>query len=85
MPTWVLNYYDSAVYDSSNRKLLNGAQEQIYGYSEIYYGSTSTDTAYIKLNDTNDGAGNNVEGNRDAMDFPLYQAMYNNLNAFNGT
>ena len=26
MPTWVLNYYDAAVYDESNRKLLNGAR-----------------------------------------------------------
>ena len=85
MPTYVLNYYDAAVYDESNRTSLNGDQEQIYGYSEIYYGSTSTDKAYISLTDTNGGAGNTVEGNRDAMDFPLYQAMYNNLNAFNGT
>ena len=85
MSTSVLDDYDAAVYDESNRKLLNGDQEQIYAYSEIYYGSTSTDKAYINLSDTNYGASSNVEGNRDAMDFPLYQAMYNNLNAFNGT
>src|SRR5208282_674837 len=34
---------------------------------------------------TNNGTSSTIEGNRDAMDFPLYQAMYNNLNAFNGT
>jgi len=85
MPTWVLNYYDASVYDESNRQLLNGSQEQIYGYSEIYDGSTSTDQAYINLSDTNGGASSTIEGDRDAMDFPLYQAMYNNLNAFNGT
>ncbi len=81
----VLNYYDAAVYDESNRTLLNGQQEQIYGYSEVYYQSTSTTQQYINLTDTNNGASSTVEGNRDAMDFPLYQAMYNNLNAFNGT
>lgn len=85
MPTWVLNYYDAAVYDESNRKLLNGNQEQVYGYSEIYYGSTSTDQAYINLSDNNYGASSTVEGNRDAMDFPLYQAMVGNLNAYGGT
>jgi alpha-amylase len=84
-PTWVLNYLDAAVYDQSNRKLLNGSQQQIYSYSEIYYGSTSTDQAYINLSDNNYGASSTIEPNRDAMDFPLYQAMYNNLNAFNGT
>jgi len=85
MPQWVLNYYDAAVYDESNRTLLNGQQEQIYGYSEVYYQNTSTTQQYINLSDNNNGAGNTIEGNRDAMDFPLYQAMYNNLNAFNGT
>jgi hypothetical protein len=84
MPQWVLNYYDAAVYDESNRYLLNGQQQQIFGYSEVYYQNTSTTQQYINLSDTNGGAGNTVEGNRDAMDFPLYQAMYNNLNAFNG-
>jgi hypothetical protein len=84
MPTWALDYYDAAVYDESNRKLLNGAQEQVYGYSEIYYGTTGTDAAYINLSDNNYGASSTIEPNRDAMDFPLYQAMYNNLNAFNG-
>jgi alpha-amylase len=81
----VLNDYDAAVYDESNRTLLNGQQEQIYGYSEVYYQNTQTTQQYINLSDNNNGAGNTVEGNRDAMDFPLYQAMYNNLNAFNGT
>ncbi|HEX4052995.1 MAG TPA: dockerin type I domain-containing protein [Tepidisphaeraceae bacterium] len=85
MPTWVLNYYDAAVYDESNRYLLNGQQEQIYGYSEVYFQNAQTTEQYINLSDTNNGAGNTIEGDRDAMDFPLYQAMYNNLNAFNGT
>jgi hypothetical protein len=84
MPQWVLNYYDTAVYDESNRYLLNGQQEQIFGYSEVYYQNASTTQQYINLSDTNGGASSTVEGNRDAMDFPLYQAMYNNLNAFNG-
>ncbi|HEY1921284.1 MAG TPA: hypothetical protein VGG44_00850, partial [Tepidisphaeraceae bacterium] len=60
-------------------------QEQIFGYSEVYYQNTQTTNQYINLSDNNNGASSTIEGNRDAMDFPLYQAMSNNLNAFNGT
>jgi hypothetical protein len=84
MPTWVLDYYDAAVYDESNRKLLNGAQEQIYGFSEVYDGNQSNVQNYVGLNDNNFGAGNTVESNHDVLDFPLYFAMSANLNAFNG-
>jgi hypothetical protein len=84
MPTSVLDYYDAAVYDESNRKLLNGAQEQIYGFSEVYDGNPSHVQNYISLNDNNYGASSTVESNHDALDFPLYFAMNANLNAFNG-
>ena len=84
MPTWVLNYLDAAVYNESGRTLLNGQQEQVYSFSEVYNGTPSVDQQYINLNDTNPSS-STVQGNRDALDFPLYYAMLGNLNAFNGT
>ena len=41
MPSWVLNYYDRAVYRESNRSLLNGAQRNVFAFSEVYDSSTS--------------------------------------------
>ena len=84
MPTWVLNYLDTAVYDESPRTLLNGSQEQVYSFSEVYSSSTSQVQQYINLSDTNPSS-STVQGNRDALDFPLYFAMNANLNAYNGT
>ena len=41
MPSWVLGYYDQAVYQASNRTLLNGQQENVWAFSEYYDGSSS--------------------------------------------
>jgi glycosidase len=41
MPPWVLNYLDRAVYRSSFRTLLNGAQEPIFSFAEVYDGNKS--------------------------------------------
>jgi len=83
MPTFVMNYLDAAVYDESGRTLLNGQQEQVYSFSEVYDGNSSTVQQYISLNDSNPGS-STVQGNRDALDFPLYFSLLQNLNAFNG-
>ena len=39
MQQFVMNYYDQSVYRASNRYLLNGQQEQIFAFSEVYDGS----------------------------------------------
>jgi alpha-amylase len=81
---WVQNYLDLATYNMSNRNLLNGQQEQIYSFSEVYNGSVSTVNQYVNLSGSN-GNSSTVQGNRDAYDFPLYFAMTANLSAYNGS
>ncbi|HEX7446069.1 MAG TPA: dockerin type I domain-containing protein [Pirellulales bacterium] len=76
MPPWVLNYYDQAVYDSSFRTLLNGSQEPIFGFSEVFDGDKSLLQQYVNKSDNGP---NTVGGNRDVLDFPLFFALQNNL------
>jgi alpha-amylase len=77
-PSWVLNYYDQAVYRSSFRTLLDGSQEQIFAYSEVYDGNPSVVLPYVNysINPSNPGT---IGGNRDVLDFPLFFALQNNL------
>ncbi len=78
MPNFVLNYYDRAVYRSSFRTLLNGQQEQIYGFGEYYDSSLSALQSVTShtINPSNPGQ---IGGNRDALDFNLYFAMQSNM------
>jgi len=78
MPPWVLNYYDLATYDSSFRTLLNGTQEPIFGFSEVFDSNESLLQEYYNKS-INPADPNTVGGNRDVLDFPLYFAMDNNL------
>lgn len=76
MPPWVLNYYDQAVFRASNQTLLNGSQEPIFGFSEVFDGDKSLLQQYVNKNDNGP---NTVGGNRDVLDFPLFFALQNNL------
>jgi hypothetical protein len=78
MPQWVLNYYDRAVYRSSFRTLLNGQQENIFGFSEVYDGSKSLLQSYVRK-DINPSTPGVIGGNRDVLDFPLFFAFQSNL------
>ena len=75
---WVMNYLDLATYEMSNRTLLNGQQENVFTFTEVYTGSTSTIAQYISKTALTNAAGN-VGGDRDALDFPLYFSMTTNL------
>jgi alpha-amylase len=77
-PTWVLGYLDQAVYRSSFRTLLNGQQENIFSFSEVYDGSSSDLQPYI-LKNINPSDPGTIGGNRDVLDFPLFFAMQQNL------
>jgi hypothetical protein len=77
MPEWVMNYLDLATYDSSNRYYLNGQQENIFSFSEVYDSSDSLLESYV--NKSIYSSGSNVGGNRDVEDYPLYFAMESNL------
>jgi hypothetical protein len=78
MPPWVLNYYDRSVYRSSFRTLLNGRQEQVFSFGEVYDGNKSLVQQYIRK-DINPNDPGTIGGNRDALDFPLFFAMRQNL------
>jgi alpha-amylase len=80
MPPWVLNYYDRAVYRSSFRTLLNGSQEPIFGFGEVFDGDKNLIQQYIRK-DINPSDPGTIGGNRDALDFPLYFALQHNLSS----
>ncbi len=78
MPQWFLNYVDRAVYRESPRRLLNGSQEPIFSYSEVYDGNRNFLQGFIRK-DINPSDPGRIGGDRDVLDFPLYFAMENNL------
>ena len=78
MPVFVQNYLDRAVYRSSFRTLLNGQQQNIFSFSEAFDGNQAFLQNFVRkdINPANPGV---IGGNRDALDFPLFFAMQNNL------
>jgi hypothetical protein len=86
--TWVLNYLDNAVFRTNPRLNLDGSYAPVYSYSEIATGDKPQIQTYIRQNLPNrnaiDASNTTVGGNRDALDFPLFYAMRENLSG-NGT
>ena len=79
-PPSVLNRLDRAVWKSIKAPLLNGQQQHVFSFSEAFDGSRSLLQSYIKKN-AGQVTGNTVGGNRDALDFPLFFAMRDNLSS----
>jgi alpha-amylase len=80
MPSDLMNYLDEAVYDQSNRTLLNGQKETVFSFQEVFDGSASTLQPYV-LKNINPATPNVVGGDRDVLDFPLYFAMQTYLSS----
>jgi glycosidase len=78
MPPWVLNYLDRAVYRSSFRTYLNGSQENVFSFSEVYDGDKNLLQQYVRK-DINPNTPGVIGGNRDDLDFPLFFALRSNL------
>lgn len=77
-PDWVLNFLDRAVYRAIQTPLLDGSTEHTFMFSEIF----SSDKAAIQnliRKDINPNDPGRIGGNRDALDFPLFFAMRDNL------
>ncbi|MBN2022379.1 MAG: hypothetical protein JW809_06250 [Pirellulales bacterium] len=75
---WVLDYVDRAVYRASTRTLLDGSTKHVFSYCE----SASSDRGYVQtfIQKTIDPAdAGRIGGNRDALDFPLFFALRDNL------
>jgi glycosidase len=88
MPTWFFNYLDNAVFRTSLRTNLDGTIQPIYMFSEAADGTSSNVQPYIRRDLPNklgiSTSDTTVHGNRDALDFPLFWKMVDNLSS-NGT
>lgn len=78
MQQFVLDYYDESVYRASNRYLLNGQQEQVAAFSEVFDSSISYLDSFVKKT-INPSTPNVVGGNRDVLNFPAFFAMQTDL------
>ncbi len=79
-----LPYFNQAVYRASPRTYLNGVQETIFSFQEYYDGNPANVFPVIQKSPMNpDGApaGNigTVQPNLDALDFPLFFSLQQNL------
>jgi alpha-amylase len=83
MPTWVLNYFDQAVFRANPRLNLDGSIAPVFAYSEVADGNKGFVQSYVRQNLPNRNAiapsNTTVGGNRDALDFSLFYALRSNL------
>jgi alpha-amylase len=87
-PESTLDQLDQTVFRASNQLLLDGSIKPTFSFSEVLDGNKSTVQTYINRslpnNDAIDAADFQVQGNRDALDFPLFFELRNNLTGVNG-
>ncbi|QOJ13770.1 MAG: hypothetical protein HRU75_03550 [Planctomycetia bacterium] len=72
MPTWYFDVFHDDVVYQRGRPALDGSPTTPFSFGEVFDGNMATVASYIRK----DGF-----GNRDALDFPLYFAMHDQLNA----
>jgi glycosidase len=82
-PEWTLDYIDQAVFRANPRLQLDGSIQPAYMFSELLDGNKELLQSYIRKDLPNplaiSPADTTVAGNRDALDFPLFYAMRDNL------
>ena len=83
MPTWAMNYLDLAVFRANPRLNLDGSIKPVYSFGEVLDGNTGYVQTFIRHDLPNTMAiaqdNTTVGGNRDALDFPLFFALRDNL------
>lgn len=72
---FVLEFFDQAVHDAAPRNL-DGSHRRVFAFSEVFDGDFGTIQQYVQ--DFDRGL-DQVGGNRDALDLPLYFALKQNL------
>lgn len=77
---WVLNYFDRAVYRTIKKPLLDGSQQHVFSFGEFLDGDSARIQSTIRK-DIRPNEPGRIGGNRDALDFPLFFALTNNLTA----
>ena len=83
VPEWVLDYIDQAVFRASPRMNFDGTIQPVFMFSEVLDGNKGLVQSYIRKDLPNplgiSPSNTTVAGNRDALDFPLFYAMRDNL------
>jgi hypothetical protein len=80
---FTFDYFDRAVYRSSNRRHLDGSRRDVFSFLEAYTGDKDHLQSLTRKN-IDPGDPGRVGGNRDVLDFPLFFALRDNLTS-NGT
>jgi glycosidase len=84
-PEWVLDYVDQAVFRANPRLQHDGSIQPVFMFSEVLDGNQGLLQSYIRQDLPNptaiSPANTTVAGNRDALDFPLFYAMRDNLSS----
>jgi alpha-amylase len=75
---FVLDLIDRAVYRTNPRKLLDGSQNDVFTYSEVFDANPAILLPHVKKT-INHGDPGRIGGNRDTLDFKLYFALKENL------
>ena len=75
---FVLDFLDRAIYRQNPRRLLDGSQNQVWAYSEVFDANPAILLPHVKktINPADPGR---IGGNRDTLDFKLYFALKDNL------
>jgi glycosidase len=79
-PRWVLDYFDQATFRARRTPYLDGSPRHVYSFSETGWDSAETVQSFIRR-DIDDAQPSVVGGNRDALDFRLFNALRDNLSA----
>lgn len=75
---FVLDFLDRAVYRQNPRRLLDGSQNDVFTYTEVFDANPAVLLPYVKKT-INHGDPGRIGGNRDTLDFKLYFAMKDSL------
>lgn len=79
---FVLQFFDDAVYRSNPRLNLDGSVKNVYSYGEVLDGNIPFVNSFIRRDIDPNNPGQ-AGGDRDALDYPLFFVLRDNL-AFNG-
>lgn len=77
-PRWVLDYFDQSTFLSKQTPLLDGSPQHIYSFIETGFDSPGFLQDFIRKDIDNGNLGN-VGGNRDVLDFRLFNRLKENL------
>ncbi|MBL8240684.1 MAG: hypothetical protein JNM66_24915 [Bryobacterales bacterium] len=78
VPGFVLDMIDRGVYRMNPRRLLDGTQNDVFTYSEVFDANPRVLLPHVKKT-INHGDPGRIGGNRDTLDFKLYFALKENL------